>query len=173
VYKRQASVVLLPNNRNIILAAQQVIGVADRPVAVVPTTAIPQAFAALLAYDGSDDLDSVAEEMTEAASAVRCAEVTTAVKDAKGKSGPIKAGQVIGIVDHEIEVVGTDITEVTLGVIDVILGDGETITLLGGEDLDESALSALEGRVSDAHPECEVESHRGGQPLYPVLVSVE
>ncbi|MDP2299986.1 MAG: DAK2 domain-containing protein, partial [Actinomycetota bacterium] len=166
-------IVLLPNNRNIILAAQQVTGVADRPVAVVPTTAIPQAFAALLAYDGSDDLDAIIEEMTAAASEVRTAEVTVAVKDASGKVGPIKAGDVIGIVDHEIEVTGTDVADVTLRVVEHIIGDDETITLLGGEDLDDEAMSALETRLAEAHPEAEVEAHRGDQPLYPVIVSVE
>jgi DAK2 domain fusion protein YloV len=166
-------IVLLPNNRNIILAAQQVTGVADRPVAVVPTTAIPQAFAALLAYDGSDDLDAIIEEMTAAAGEVRTAEVTVAVKDATGKVGPIKAGDVIGIVDHEIEVTGSDVADVTLRVVEHIIGDGETITLLGGEDLDDEAMSALETRLAEAHPDAEVEAHRGDQPLYPIIVSVE
>lgn len=168
-----ASVVILPNNRNIIMAAQQVISVSDRPVAVVPTTAIPQAFAALLAYDGSDDLESISVEMADAAAQVRTAEVTTAVKDANGKAGPIKAGQVIGIVDHEIEVTGDDIAEVTLAVVERIIDDGETVTVLGGEDLDDAALETIAARLSEAHPDCEVEAHRGDQPLYPVIVSVE
>ena len=168
-----AAVVLLPNNRNIILAAQQVVGVADRPVAVVPTTAIPQAFAALLAYDGSADLDAVVAEMTDAAAQVRTAEVTTAIKDAKGKVGPIAAGQTIGIVDHEIEAVGADVTAVTLEVLDVILNGGETITVLGGEDLSDGDLEDIATRIAAAHPGCEVEAHRGDQPLYPVILSVE
>ena len=167
------AVVLLPNNRNIILAAQQVAGVASRPVAVVPTTEIPQAFAALLAYDGSSDLESVVAEMTEAAATVRTAEVTRAIKDANGTVGHIDAGDIIGIVDHEIVVKGDDVADVTLSALEAILGDGETITLLGGEDLDDDALHALAARVAEAHPDCEVEAHRGGQPLYPVIVSVE
>jgi hypothetical protein len=168
-----ASVVLLPNNRNIILAAQQVVSVADRPVAVVPTTEIPQAFAALLAYDGAADLEAIVEDMTQAASAVRTAEVTIAVKDATGKVGAIRAGDVIGIVDHEIEVTGTDVADVALATVDLIIGDAETITLLGGEDFDDDAMASLAERLAEAHPDCEVEAHRGGQPLYPVIVSVE
>jgi hypothetical protein len=167
------SVVILPNNRNIILAAQQVVGVADRPVAVVPTTSIPQAFAALLAYDGATDLDAIVEDMTAAAAEVRTAEVTVAVKDANGKVGAIKTGDVIGIVDHEIEVTGSDVADVTLAVVERIMDDGETITLLGGEDLDDDAMASLEARLAEAHPEAEVEAHRGDQPLYPVIVSVE
>ncbi|HSQ21483.1 MAG TPA: DAK2 domain-containing protein, partial [Coriobacteriia bacterium] len=167
------AVIVLPNNRNIIMAAQQVIDVADRPVAVVPTTAVPQAFAAMLAYDGSEDLDPIVESMTEAASAVRTAEVTTAVKDAKGKVGRIKTGDVIGIVDHEIVVTGSDVADVTLRSVEAIIDGAETITVLAGADLDDSQTAALTEKLAAAHPDCEVEAHRGEQPLYPVIVSVE
>lgn len=168
-----ASVVILPNNRNIIMAAQQVIGVADRPVAVVPTTAVPQAFAALLAYDGSSDLESIAATMGEAAEAVRSAEITTAVKDSKGKAGKITAGQVIGIVDHEIEVIGSDVSEVAAEVLGVIADGGDTVTVLAGEDFDDAALDALVERLSQQYPRLEVEGHRGEQPVYPVIIAVE
>ncbi|MHB1016382.1 MAG: DAK2 domain-containing protein [Coriobacteriia bacterium] len=168
-----ASVVILPNNRNIIMAAQQVIGLAERPVAVVPTTAIPQAFTALLAYDGSDDIAVVAEAMEEAAAEVRSAEITTAIKDSSGKVGAIKAGQIIGIVDHEIEVVGESIEQVAIDTIRIIKGSGETLTVLAGEDLDDTALESLVARLESEFPELEVEGHRGGQPVYPVLLAVE
>lgn len=168
-----ASVVILPNNRNIVMAAQQVIGVADRPVGVVPTTSVPEAFAALLAYDGSTDLDEVVATLTEAAKRVRTAEVTVAIKDSKGKAGRIKAGQVIGIVDHEIEVVGTDLADVASAVVNLICDGGETMTVLAGEGFDDDALAALVDRLQAEHPDLEVEGHRGDQPLYPVIISVE
>lgn len=168
-----AAVVVMPNNRNIIMAAQQVIELADRPVAVIPTTAVPQSFAALLAYDGTSDLDAIAEDMTEAAMAVRTAEVTTAIKDSKGKAGPIKAGEVIGIVDHEIEVVGQDIAGVAASVLKVIADGGETVTVLAGEEFDDEALEALVARLAEENPSMEVEGHRGEQPVYPVIVAVE
>ncbi len=168
-----ASVVILPNNRNIVMAAQQVIGVASRPVAVVPTTAVPQAFAALLAYDGSDDLEHVAAIMHEAAATVRAAEVTTAIKDSKGKTGDIKAGEVIGIIDHEIEVVGTDVSDVSSEVLRLIADDGETITVLAGEDFDDASLDALVARLAEDYPDFEIEGHRGDQPVYSVILSVE
>ncbi len=168
-----ASVVILPNNRNIIMAAQQVINLADRPVAVVPTTAIPQAFAALLAYDGSETLEDVAAAMEEAARAVRAAEITTAIKDSTGKAGVIKTGQVIGIVDHEIEVIGETIQQVALDVVRVIADGGETLTVLAGEDLSDDELDALVSRLEAEYPKLEVEGHRGGQPVYPVLLAVE
>jgi len=168
-----ASVIILPNNRNIIMAAQQVIGLADRPVAVVPSTAIPQAFTALLAYDGSDDIASVAAAMEEAATEVRSAEITTAIKDSTGKAGPIKTGQVIGIVDHEIEVIGESVEQVAIDVVEVIRGAGETLTVLAGEDYTDEQLDSLVERLEAEYPMLEVEGHRGGQPVYPVLLAVE
>ncbi len=168
-----AAVVLLPNNRNIIMAAQQVVAVADRPVAVIPTTAVPQAFAALLAYDGSDDLETIVAEMTDAASAVKSAEITTAIKDSKGKAGAIKAGQIIGIVDHEIEVIGSDIADVAVEVLGVIADGRETVTVLAGEDFDDALLEALVERMATEYPDLEVEGHRGDQPVYPVIVAAE
>ena len=168
-----ASVIILPNNRNIIMAAQQVVRVAEVPVAVVPTTSVPQAFAALLAYDGSEDLDTVAETLGAAAAHVRTAEVTTAVKDSKGKVGRIKKDQVIGIIDHEIEAVGSDLAQVTIEVVRLIADGGETMTVLAGEDLDEDSFASLVERLQTEYPDLEVEGHRGGQPLYPVVVSIE
>lgn len=169
------SVVVLPNNKNIVMAANAAASVATRPVSVVPTTSIPAAFSALLAYDGSSDLAELTERMAEAAAGVRTAEITTAVKDAKSKVGDIVAGQVIGIIDDaDIEAVGTDVVEVALRLADLLDdGDHDTLTVLAGADFDDDALGALAARLAEAHPDLEVESHRGGQPLYPVIMSVE
>lgn len=167
------AVIILPNNRNIIMTAQQVIELADKPVAVVPTTAVPQSFAALLEYDGSSDLEATASAMEQAASAVRCAEVTTAIKDANGKAGHINAGQVIGIINHEIEVIGSDIVQVTADVVRLILEDAETLTLLAGQDIDDAELSKLVERLSSEFPSVEVEAHRGDQPIYSIMLAVE
>lgn len=169
------TVVVLPNNKNIIMAAQAAASVSKKRVAVVPTTAVPQAFAAMLAYDGSDDdLDALVTAMTEAAALVRSGEVTTAVKDAKGKVGPIKAGQVIGISDHEIEVVGDDVLSVATSLTDILLAGGrETLTVLAGEDFGDEQLALLAEQIEDAHPDVDIETHRGDQPLYPVLLAAE
>ncbi len=127
----------------------------------------------MLAFDPSAPLDGNVAEMTEAAGRVRTGEVTTAVKDSAGKVGRISAGQIIGIADHEIEVVGTDVGDVAARLLDVIAGGGETLTVLGGEQMSDDELEALTKRLAEAHPELEVESHRGDQPLYPVLLAVE
>ena len=167
-------VIVLPNNKNIIMAATAAAGVADKPVAVVPTTAVPQAFSAMLAFEGGDDLDATAAAMTEAASVVRSGEVTRAVKDAKGKVGDIKSGQVIGISDHEIEVVGDEVAAVASELADLLLDSGaETLTLLAGEDFDDAALAALADAISASHDDVDIETHRGDQPLYPVIMAAE
>lgn len=168
------SVVVLPNNKNIILTANAAAEAADRPVAVVPTSSIPEAFAALLALDDTASLEDAVASMTRATQRVRTGEVTTAVKDATGKVGRIAAGQVIGISDHEIEVVGDDVLDVTLRLAEqVTFDDAETMTVLAGQDLSDEDLATLRERLQAALPDIEIETHRGGQPLYPVLFGIE
>lgn len=167
-------VIVLPNNKNIIMAANAAAGVAEKPVAVVATTSVPQAFSAMLAFDGSDDMETVAASMSEAAMGVSSGEVTTAVKNAKGKVGDIKAGQVIGISDHEIEVVGDDVSDVASHLADVLLSGGaETLTLLAGLDFDDEQLSHLAQAIQSTHDGVEIETHRGEQPLYPIIMAAE
>ncbi|MDO8916016.1 MAG: DAK2 domain-containing protein [Coriobacteriia bacterium] len=166
-------VIVLPNNRNIILAAQQTVGIAGKPVGVVPTTSVPQSFAAMLAIDPSAGLEANVVAMSQAFAAVRTGEITTAIKDSKGKVGAIRAGQVIGIADHEIEAVGTSIPQVAVALLDVIAQDGEMLTVLKGADLSAEALAELVDALAAAHPELEIETHDGGQPLYPVIMAVE
>lgn len=170
-----AEVIVLPNNRNIIMTAQQVVGVASRPVAVVPTKAVPQSFAAMLASDPSGTLQDNVAAMTEAAEAVASGEVTWAVKDSKSGAGDIKAGDVIGIADHDIKVIGSDVLDVAGRLVDTLVdgSDGETLTLLAGEQMNDDDLAALSARVAEAHSGLEVDALRGDQPLYPVIMSVE
>jgi DAK2 domain fusion protein YloV len=167
------AVIVLPNNRNIVLAANQTIGIATKPVAVIPTTSVPQAFSALLAADPDASIEDNVAAMTEAAEAVRTGEITTAIKDSKGKAGAIKAGQIIGIVDHEIEVIGDDVADVAVRLLDIMAGDGEAVTLLAGDELDDATLESIAATMTAAHPDLEIETHRGEQPLYPLIMSVE
>jgi len=167
------AVIVLPNNGNIVLAANQTIGIAGKPVAVIPTSSVPQAFSALLAADPTAPIEENVAAMTEAAESVRTGEITTAIKDSKGKAGAIRAGQIIGIVDHEIEVIGDDVPEVASRLLDLIAEDGEAVTLLAGEDLDDATLSRISEAMAAAHPDLEIETHRGEQPLYPLIMSVE
>ncbi|NTW27915.1 MAG: DAK2 domain-containing protein [Coriobacteriia bacterium] len=167
-------VIVLPNNKNIVMAANAAASVASRPTVVVPTTSVPQSFSAMLAVDGGQDLDVLASAMTEAAEGVRSGEVTTAVKDAKGKAGDIKTGDIIGISEHEIEIIGSAVGEVSVRLAGVLLADGaETLTVLAGEDLSDPDLEALAEELGKAYPDVDIETHRGGQPLYPVILAAE
>ncbi|MDP2234049.1 MAG: DAK2 domain-containing protein [Actinomycetota bacterium] len=166
-------VLILPNNKNIVMAAQQAAAHADRPVGVVPTRSVPEAFAALFEFDPDAEISENIERMSQAAAGVRTGEVTTAIKNSKGKAGPITAGQVIGIAGGEIEVVGDNVSDVAVELLRVILDQGETVTVLAGEEFPDAELEALEARIAEEFSSVEVESHRGEQPLYPVIVSVE
>jgi len=166
-------VIILPNNKNIIMAAQQAAEVADGNVHVVPTKAVPEAFAALLAFDEEEDPEINVTAMTDAAAAVRTGEVTTAIKDSKGKVGDIRQGQIIGIADHEIEVTGDEVADVTLRLAAMLAQDAGVLTVLAGEDLDDTALEDIVAALQSAHPDVEVDAHRGEQPLYPVILAAE
>ncbi len=147
------AVIVLPNNKNIVMAATAAASVADRPAAVVPTTSVPAAFAALLEYSSHGELEALVPAMSEAAATVHTGEVTVAVKDAKAKVGDIRAGQVIGILDDdEIVVVGESIDEVAFGLASLLAADAETLTLFAGEEYD------------DACTRCHESAHRGRVP---------
>jgi len=168
-------VIFLPNNSNIIMAANAAASVLDIPAAVVPTRSVPEAFAALFMFDQSRDFDELVEEMSEAIEDVRTAEVTTAVKDAKSNVGDIKAGQVIGIIgSKDIEAVGDSIEQVVFDLVKMLVDeDSETLTLLLGEGCTDEAGDAMAKTLKERYDWMEVETHRGEQPLYPILISVE
>jgi fatty acid kinase len=167
-------VIVLPNNQNIIMTANAAVTVTEKPAAVAPTTTIPQAFSAMLAYDDEEDLATVVAEMTDAAAHVHSGEVTVAIKNAKGKAGRIKAGQIIGIVEHEVELIGTEVLDVSLRLADLLLEpETETLTVLAGEDLPAEQLDELVAELAAAHPAVAVEAHRGDQPGYHVIMAAE
>lgn len=169
------SYIFLPNNSNIILAAQSACDLLDVPAQVVATKSTPQAFSALFAYDPDGDLEENVEAMSEVAEGVVTGEVTTAIKDSKDKfGGPIKNGDVIGILDGEILSVGKKIKDVTLDLIEKADVDNfDTCTLLGGCDLKERELKKIGDAIEKKFGNLEVDSHDGGQPLYPVVFSLE
>lgn len=170
-------VIVLPDNGNIRMAAEAAAGACTASkVAVVPTKTVPQAFAAMFVADAEGDLQSNVDEMTDAISQVRDGEVTTAVRDSAAADGtPILAGDVMGIQDGSIEVVGSDVEDVTLKVINRMQDEeeGDTLTILAGSDLDDDAFKHLIDAIEAAQPDLEVDSHRGEQPLYPVVFSIE
>ncbi len=169
------AVILLPNNSNIIMAAQSAAELCERPCAVVPTKSVPQAFAALFAVDQDASLETNVEEMTAAYGDVRTGEVTTAIKDSHDAAGnPIAEGDVIGICDGSIDAMGSSVPGVVMDLLAVMEAeDADTCTLLAGEDLSQDDFEALIEAIEEAYEDLEVDAHRGEQPLYPIILSVE
>ena len=169
------AVIILPNNKNIIMAAQSACDLSDTPCAVVPTRSVPEAFAALFGFDEGAGLQENVESMTEAYAEVRTGEVSRAIKDSKdAHDNPIKEGDVIGIADGSIEAVGSSVDDVVLSLLAAMRAEeADTLTILAGEDLSDGAFEGLVERIEGAFGELEVDAHRGDQPLYPVVMSVE
>lgn len=168
-------IIFLPNNSNIIMAAQAAASVLDVPAGVVNSRSVPAGFAAMFAFDDSLELDEIISDMSDAMAAVHTAEITTAIKDATSDVGDITAGQVIGIVNgKEIEAIGESIEEVTLELLQNMVDDeSETVTLILGEDMSDEDGAALQATIEKKHDSVSVEVHRGEQPLYPLILSVE
>ena len=168
------SVIILPNNKNIIMAANAAADCCDIPAAVIPTKSVCAAFSAMMCYMPDASFEENIEAMTDAISQVSCGEVTVAIKDAKTSKGEaIAPDDFIGIANGSLDVVGSSVEEVTLGLLDELAQDMEIMTLLAGEDYSDEAVEALVEKIEDTFPDLEVEAHRGEQPLYPVIFSVE
>jgi hypothetical protein len=143
---------------------------------VVPARSVPQGFSAMFAFDPALSLEANAAAMTEALSAVHDGEVTVAVRDSQAADGtPIATGDVIGIVDDKIRFVGSDVTEVAERMVCAMQDEfeGDTLTVLRGSDLAQGDFDALVASLEERLPDLEVDAQYGGQPLYPVVLSVE
>jgi uncharacterized protein len=164
--------IILPNNSNIVLAAEHASSNADRTVEVVPATSIPAGLAAMVAYDGSRTAAENAKEMREAIEAVATGEVTIASRDVQMNGIPITKGEWLGLSDGEPVSGGSNFDDVTYAVVERLLSEPrELLTLLVGRDGAE--LQGVLDRIAAAHPEVEVEVQDGGQPHYHLLLSAE
>ena len=171
------AVIILPNNGNIRMAAEAAASACeDKQVAVVPTKTVLQAFSALFDVSPDASLEETVESMTDALADVRDGEVTRAVRDSQASDGsPIHDGDVMGIIDGSIDVVGSDVKQVTLDCINRMQAEeeGDTLTILAGSDLDDAAFQDICDAIEAAQPDLEIDAHRGEQPLYPVIFSIE
>ena len=171
------AVIVLPDNGNIRMAAEAATKACENcKAAMVPTKTVLQAFAAMFVADAEGTLEDNVAEMTDAISGVRDGEVTTAVRDSAAADGtPIHAGDVMGIQDGSIEVVGSSVKDVTLELVNKMQDqeEGDTLTILAGSDLSDDDFQDLISAIEEAQPDLEVDSHRGEQPLYPVVFSIE
>lgn len=168
-------VIILPNNSNIIMASQSCVEVSEKPCAVVATKSVPEAFSALFAFDENSSLEENVEAMMEAREEVKTGEITHAIKDSKDIHGnPIHNGDVIGIADGALEVVSSTIEDAVIRVLEALdAEDMDTLTILAGEDYSDEAFEVLLGQIEERFEDLEIDSHRGEQPLYPIILSVE
>ncbi len=168
------AVVVLPNNKNIVAVAQQVHGLTERTVAVVPTHAVVEALAALVAYDPDASLADNERAMTEAAARVQAGEVTQAVRDSSAECGPIAQGDWIALTRDGIQLTAASAVDAAMGLLDRLIdADSELATVLVGADARSHDTERLREHLGLEHPHVELEVHAGDQPLYPYLIGVE
>ena len=167
-----AEAILLPNNSNVLLAAEQAALHASKPVQVVPSDSIPAGLAAMVAFDGSRDAAENAAEMREAVGAVVAGEVTMASRDVQLNGVAIRKGEWLGLADGEPVAGGTDFAEVAEAVVARLLEQPRgLLTLLTGAE--EPPLDGLLERIATAYPDVEVDVQAGGQPHYHLLLAAE
>ena len=169
------NVFILPNNKNIILAAEQAKRmVKDKAIFVIPTKTVPQGISAVIAFSAEATAKENSEAMTEALSYVKSGQVTYAVRDTSFEGREIHESDIMGISDAGIVAVGKDIDETTLEMIDTMVDDESgLLSIYFGSDVTEDAADALAAKFSEKYPLVDVEVHSGGQPIYYYVISVE
>lgn len=168
------NVVILPNNKNIILAANTAKSLSVKNVAVIPSKNIPQGLSAILRINPDGDFDKVVEEMNEALTEVECAEITTATRSVELNGVEVEEGKVIGLVNGQLVVSSSSVDEVCLQVLQKAdAEDRERITLLYGNNISKDEVDQIVSEIQSKYPDHEIEVHSGGQPYYQFIISVE
>ena len=168
------NIIILPNNSNIIMAANQAKELSDKNIVVIPTKNVPQAFAALVTFDGDADIAENEANMMEALSTVKSGQVTYAVRDTVINDVEVKEGNIIGIAEGKLLSAGDKVDEITTDLIEKLVDeDSAIITLFYGEDTSKEDAQALRDALEENFEDVDVELHYGGQPLYYYLISVE
>ena len=169
------NIFILPNNKNIILAAEQARDLTkNKKIIVLPTMSIPQGIAAMIGYMPDVSVEENEESMMEASSQVRTGQVTYAVRDTSINGKDIHTGDIMGIDDDGISVVGQDVDDTTVDLAcNMIDEDAELVSIFYGQDVTEEQAEAVADRIEDENPDVEVEITFGGQPIYYYLISVE
>lgn len=169
------NIIILPNNKNIIMAAEQCRGlVPTRTIYVVPTRNVPQGLNAVLNYNPEADVSENLEAMMTSLSAVTSGEVTFAVRDSEVNNIKVQKGDIIGLDSKKIITKGTNVEGVTTDLISKIKkSNHEVITLFYGKDVKAEDAEKLSAKIQESNPECEIMLHYGGQPLYYYILSLE
>lgn len=169
------TIFIFPNNKNIILAANQARDLTeDKKIIVVPTKTVPQGITAIINYVPEKTPEENAQTMEEEISHVKTGQLTYAVRDTHIDEKVIHAGDIMGVGDHAILAVGREIDPVAEETVALMMDDeSELISIYYGEDMKEEEAEALHERIVKAYPDCDVELNYGGQPIYYYIISVE
>ncbi len=168
------TIIILPNNSNIVMAAEQAGKLLEKPVLVIPSKTIPQGISAMLAYKADVTPDENKKSMTEALQLVKSGQVTHAVRDTKMDNLEIREGDFIGISEGMIRSASSDLNDTTRRLLqEMVDEDDEVLTVITGEDADPGHVRELMDWISSEFPEIEAEEQYGGQPLYPYIISIE
>ena len=166
-------VVILPNNGNIIPVAEQVNEQTSKTVRVIRTKGITEGFASLLEYDPQGTAEENLDGMTAAASQVVAGEVTIAVRDSGSDAGDISEGDYLGLSEGKVKVITDSLFKAATQLIGQLIDDHELVTLIAGAEAGDSVTEEIVSWIEEKHPMVEVETHFGGQPLYPYFLGIE
>lgn len=169
------TVILLPNNKNIIPVADQIDALTDKTVLVVPTATVPQGLAAMVAYlPTNPDARNLGDSMAAYAQDVRTGELTRAVRSSPTSMGKVSEGDWLGLADGELQSVHHDETTALIALVDYLVeGDAELVTIITGLSAPTSVTTAVREWLAIHRPDARIEVMKGDQPLYPYLISVE
>ncbi|CAM3699187.1 DAK2 domain-containing protein [Mesobacillus zeae] len=167
-------VIILPNNKNIIMAAEQAAEVSEEEVLVIPSKTVPQGMSALLAFNPGTGLDSNKDTMSDAMQHVKTGQLTYAVRDTSIDGIEIDKGDFMGIADGKIVLKNKDMVEAAKELLtSMVDSDAEILTILKGEDASEESVEEVVSFISEQFKDVEVEVHDGGQPLYAFIFAIE
>jgi uncharacterized protein len=167
-------VVLLPNNRNVVLAAKQVVGLTKKKVHILETHSVPEGVAAVVAFRPERSGDENVAAMKAEAQRVQTIEVTHAVRDTRSNGLKVKKGDVIGLINEKLEFAGSDYADVVNKALGKLGPDSyELVTVYRGEGASADDLASLQSAIQSSYPGLEVEVQEGGQQHYPFILSVE
>ena len=168
------NVFILPNNTNIILAAQQASELTEKNVVVLPTKSVPMGISAMLAFSTDMSVEENTAAMTEAAENVHTASITYAVRDTPYEDRDIHQGDIMGMIDNRLSVLGNEIHQVCRDIAGKLVGENtDLITIYYGSDVSEEDAQKLCDALAEEYDNCDVELQYGGQPLYYYLIAVE
>ncbi len=171
------TIFVLPNNKNIILAAEQAASIIeDKKIVVIPTKTVPQGITAMISFEMSNSVADNTEAMTESLSAVATGQLTYAVRDTSIDGREIKINDIMGLGDKGLLAVGKDVEGTLLEMIGCMMSeneDAELISVYYGEDITEEQANDAVAKIEEKYPDVDIELQNGGQPIYYYLVSVE